>query len=210
MAAPGTNPPAEFLQLDGHGVSVRYRQNQLEVTWESGAQLTMRSPERRMTAQVDLIQLLGTVVLLTLKAAIPVPEPWFSHADIVLAFPGALEEDVRRLGARLNDDQPGTGAPTAREPDRASPPPPAQHRRDPWDPPAAEPAPPPPQNGHPPTAVARGGHPAELPPVAFAADMTAWADDPDWIGLFPPAETSRLIVGRSPGRSREADSLPSV
>jgi hypothetical protein len=48
-----------------------------------------------------------------------------------------------------------------------------------------------PQPGHPQAAPP----PAELPAVVFQADLAGWADDPDWIGLYPSFETGRLIAG---------------
>jgi hypothetical protein len=199
----------DFLQLAGHGVTVRSSPSHLEVTWESGAQMTMRSPERWTTAHVDHLRLAG-VVTLTLNAHIPVPDPGFSQVEIVLAFPGSLEEDVRRLAARLNADREGSGSPATGRPDPAPPIPPAPRRHDPWDPETAEPVrarahdrPPPPP------APARTGYPAELPAVAFEVDLGAWADDPDWIGLFPSFETARLIVDRPFRQSHQAGSPPS-
>lgn len=208
VPSPGT-ASGEFLQLAGHGVTVRYSHSHLEVTWESGAQMTMRSPERWTTAHVDHIRLAG-VVTLTLKAHIAVPDPGFSQMDIVLAFPGSLEEDVRQLAARLNADREDSGSSAAGKPDPAPPMPPAPRRHDPWDPPTAEPVRARAHDRQPPTAPARTGYPAELPAVAFRADLAAWADDPDWIGLFPSFETTRLIVGRPLRQSHEAGSPPSA
>jgi hypothetical protein len=211
LVPPPAAAPGEFLQLAGYGVMVRCSHSHLEVTWESGAQMTMRSPGRWITAHVDHIHLAGTVVMLTLKAQIPVPDPWFSQADIVLAFPGSLEEGVRQLAARLNADREDGGASTTGRPDPApAPAAPAPHRHDPWDPPAAEPARARAHERPPATAPARTSAPADLPAVVFRADLAAWADDPDWIGLFPSFETTRLIVGPPLRQSHEAGFPPSA
>jgi hypothetical protein len=204
------NASGAFLQLAGHGVTVGYTQHHLKVTWESGATMTMRSPERWITAHVDHIHLAGNVVMLTLKAQVPVPDPWFSQVDIVLAFPGSLEEDVRQLAARLHADREDSGSSAAGKPDPAPPMPPPPHRHDPWNPQPAEPARARAHDRPPPAAPARTGYPAELPAVAFQADLATWADDPDWIGLYPSFETIRLIVGRPLRQSHEAGSPPSA
>lgn len=178
-------------ELVGHGVTVRYTQSHLKVTWDNGTEVVLRSVGRRTTAHVDHIRLGVDIVTLTLKAQIAVPDPWFSHVDVVLAFPGSLAADVRRLAEMLNTTQEDSG-PDAGNPKSAPrmPPPPIQD--------APKPAQPNPAN------------PAELPHVMFQADLAAWADDDDWIGLYPSLETTRLITGRPLRQSREASSPPSA
>ena len=51
--------------------------------------------------------------------------------------------------------------------------------------------------------------PAPLPIVSFRADLSAWVDDPDWIGLYPTHETTRLIEFPSSAPAREHSSPPS-
>jgi hypothetical protein len=199
--APLGNASGESLHLVGYGVTVLYTQSLLKVTWENGTEMTMRSPGRGVTAEVHHIRLVVDIVTLTLKAQIAVPDPGLSRVDIVLAFPGSLEEDVQRLAGRVNAGREDSGSltPEQRAPRTAEP---AHGARA--------------HDQQPPAGPARTGYPAQpqpvgLPAVTFQADLDAWAESPDWIGLYPSRETTRLIVtGRPLRQSHEAGSPPSA
>jgi hypothetical protein len=52
--------------------------------------------------------------------------------------------------------------------------------------------------------------PPSLPVVTFRVDLSAWATDANWIGLYPTRETTRLIEAAAPDPPREPVYPPSA
>lgn len=105
------------------------------------------------------------------------------------------------------------GEPEARPP--APAPEPTRPHDDPLSPvPAERPAPSrlrhPSAGSHPAPPSPVAAPPPPLPVVTFRVDLSAWASDQDWIGLYPTRETIRLIEAPSPGPPREPVYPPSA
>jgi hypothetical protein len=66
-----------------------------------------------------------------------------------------------------------------------------------------------PAGPHPATQPA-AAHAGPLPIVSFRADLSAWVDDPEWIGLYPTQETIRLVEFPPSGPAREHSFPPSA
>lgn len=222
--APLGHGSGEVLQIVGSGVKVRYTQSHLKVTWDNGTEVTIRSASCRTTAHVDHIRVAADTVTLTLKALMTVPEPGFSQIELVLAFPESFAADVQRVAAGLNAEREDSRPLEVGKAESAPPMPAWPHAPygDQPRPLAHEPSPPrvlvsahgtPVHDGHPPAAPARAAAPAqphlaELPDIMFQADLATWADDDDWIGLYPSRETTRLITGQPRRQSPEETSSP--
>jgi hypothetical protein len=149
------------------------------------------------------------------------------NADRVNAEGGSAEPTIPEWvnASRSEAGRPGGEGPAseprgATEPDSAPREPSAQEARpaSPAAPKAAGPDPAPAEyhgpsrlrlqhSAGPPPAAAQ---PPSLPLVKFRADLSAWADDDDWIGIYPPGETIRLIEVPPPGQAHERDPLPSA
>ncbi|MCW2935653.1 MAG: hypothetical protein JWM19_6615 [Actinomycetia bacterium] len=225
-------PQPDPVRLEGPGIRLLYTPSILRVGWENGCEVMIRQPGGSVTAAVDQVHMAADFVILELRVNMKVPGPGYSTTYIKLSFPGTASADVQRLAdlintAQLGTDGPGTEAPEAGSASPGAPgPSPATpaHGPDPGTPPHG-PDPGAPQRGpgsagqsstgrvrssQPATPQPGQQPPAPPPVIMFRPDVSAWANDPDWIGLFPPVETARLMEVPASGQARGGSSPPSA
>jgi hypothetical protein len=168
----------ESFRLNGLEAEVKYSPNYLKVVWSNGSEVTIRSASRVIEARVEHLHFPVDVVTLTLNVRMDTPETMVSKLTIVICFAAGLDADVHRLADTMNAER--VGGDSALAPGRSH-----------GEPPPGEPLSPP-----------------QLPVVRIMANLAAWADDPQWIGLYPPQETIRLIAVPSPEPASEAGRSP--
>jgi hypothetical protein len=230
VGAQGNSPAAEVVgNLKGIGVSVSWGPSQLIIRWDSSA-LTLRFREAECTATVKKSECpgfiefcLGVRIRMSGRARgrqeNSTQQENTGSTNIVLLFHEADEGKVQGLAqmlrsvprtgadggsgtiagaapgpraaggvARIPVGRPGStlAAGTRRETSQPVPGHPVAGE------PAASQSPPPPQ------------------PVRINAALAAWADDPDWIVLYPPRETQLLLLKPPDPQTRRSGRPPAA
>jgi hypothetical protein len=168
-----SGPSHEWVMLRGIGLWILYGPSHLNILWENGSSLIVRFDAVRTTAQSRPGRDPG-VVELSIMVQIDNPRGVDGRYSALLSFPAEQAPGVQSLVEMLQS--------------RAS--------RDGETAPAAE-------IGFPahPSAVTPDAQPSapkpqmtQLAPVRIDASARPWTDDGDWIGLYPPRETERLVA----------------
>jgi hypothetical protein len=169
------------LRMTGIAVSVVYNPRQLNISWENGSSLTLRFDAVTGKVEVDRPPGGGPVLLrFGVRMNKQAPRGITTGLNVVLPFPETIAAEVERLAERLSQA-------TA-----------------------------PPGHGRPGPVTGQLVHPSagmpeaqasvrQAAPVRIRAAPAYWADDPGWIGLYPPKDTERLLLASPDGQARRAD-----
>ena len=163
----------EWAALRGTGLWILYCPSQLNIMWENGSNLIVRLDAATTSAEFRQGQDPG-VVELRIEVRMDNPPGINGLYSALLSFPADHSPGVQHLAemlySRISSD--GETAPDAEIGSSAQPPvakPDAQPSAS--KPPMPQPA-----------------------PVRIEASARHWTDDRDWIGLYPPRETERLLA----------------
>ena len=168
-----SRPSHEWVMLTGIGLWILYCPSQLNITWENGSSLIVRLDAATIVAHPSHGQNPG-VAELRIGVQMDNPRGANGSCSVMLSFPAEQDPGVQRLAEMLQSlaSSDGENAPAA---ETGFP-------------------------SHPPATTPEALRPAPKPPVTQPApvriDASArhWADDSDWIGLYPPRETERLLA----------------
>ena len=168
-----TRQSHEWVTLRGIGLWILYCPSQLNIMWENGSNLIVRLDAATTVAQFRQGQDPG-VVELRIMVQMDNPRGVNGFYSAMLSFPAERAPDVQSLAEMLQSliSSDGETTPTAE---------------------IGLPA-------HPPTATPDAQPSAPKPPmtqptpVRIHASARYWADDRDWIGLYPTRETERLVA----------------
>ncbi len=163
----------EWAALRGTGLWILYCPSQLNIMWENGSNLIVRLDAATTFAEFRQGQDPG-VVELRIVVRMDNPPGINGRYSALLSFPADQSPGVQRLAemlySRISSD--GETAPDAKIGPSAQPP-------------AAKP------DAQPSASKPPMPRPA---PVRIEASARHWTDDRDWIGLYPPRETERLLA----------------
>jgi hypothetical protein len=168
-------------KLEGTGISVVYGPTQLTVTWADGSILALRFDAVAIEAELERPPGEGVVVLrFGARMDRDVPQGVMSGLNVALRFPETIPAEVERLAERL---RPVTAARGDDRPGSVTG-----------------------QLAHPRAGMPDARAPASRPaPVRIHAAPACWADDPSWVGLYPPRETERLLLVPPGGRANPTE-----
>jgi hypothetical protein len=172
-----SGPSHEWVMLRGIGLWILYGPSHLNIMWENGSSLIVRFKAVRITAQSRPGRDPG-VVELSIMVQLDKPGGVDGRYSALLSFPAEQAPGVQSLVEMLQSR-------ASRDGETA----PAAEIGFPADPSAATPdaqpsAPKPPMT--------------QLAHVQIDASARPWTDDGDWIGLYPPRETERLVAQADP------------
>lgn len=173
----------EWVTLPGIGLLIRYCPSQLNIIWDNGSNLLVRFDATTTSAEVMQARDSGVIGL---RIAVQMNAPRGANGfSIVLPFAAERAPGVQSLAEMLQSL-------TSTHRDSA---------------PAAEAGVP----AHSPTVTPDARPPAPQPdPVRIDVPPRHWADDTDWIGLYPTRETERLLVTHADPPAQPAEHPPTT
>jgi hypothetical protein len=167
-----SGPGHEWVTLRGIGLWILYGPSQLNIMWENGSSLIVRFDAVRTTAQSRPGRDPG-VVELWIMVRMDDAHGGNGLYSALLPFPAEQAPGVQSLEEMLQS-RASPGGETAPDAEIGFP----AH------PPAATPD----------TQPSAPRPLTQLAPVRIDAPARPWTDDENWIGLYPPRETERLVA----------------